>query len=61
MVRIYGYGGTGSTSTANWRIDDLSASAESVVPGPTTYGLILGSLTVVATILFRRRQPAITA
>lgn len=48
VVRIYGYGGSGSTSTANWRIDDLTASGVSVVPEASNYAAIFGGVALVA-------------
>jgi hypothetical protein len=41
-IRIYGYNGTGSSGTANWRLDDIVISVTSIYL-PVTFGNILAS------------------
>ena len=62
VVRIYGFGGTGSTSTGNWRIDDISTSVfVTAVPEPSTYAAILGGVALVGVMVMRRRKSAAKA
>jgi hypothetical protein len=54
--RIYGYSGTGTTTTANWRIDDLTltVSVAPILPGITTSG----SFATVSTIYGTASAPS---
>lgn len=61
VIRIYGYGGSGSTSTANWRIDDVSVSAVSAVPESSTYAAILGGVALLGVLAVRRRKRSTVA
>jgi len=58
-VRLYGYGGS-STSSGNWRLDDLTVSyslTASAVPEPSTYAVLAG-LAVLGFAVYRRRRNA---
>ena len=55
--RIYGYGGTGSSGTANWRTDDISVTASvTAIPEPSTYAAIFGVAALGFAAWQRRRQ-----
>lgn len=56
-IRLYGFGGTGSPSGANWRIDDFTVNATvSAIPEPATYAAIFGGLALLGVMLQRRRK-----
>lgn len=55
--RLFGSGGSGTVSGANWRIDDLSLSASaSAIPEPSTYALTIGAAALGAAAWQRRRK-----
>jgi hypothetical protein len=55
--RLYGSGGSGSVSAANWRIDDLSLSVSAVptaIPEPSAFAVLGGAMVLVGTVIRRR-------
>ena len=54
--RLYGSGGAGTIGNGNWRIDDLSLTAQAV-PEPSTYAMIgLGAALLLGIQRFRRKS-----
>ena len=56
--RLYG-APSGTTTSANWRVDDLafSVSALSAIPEPSTYAALAGTAALVGAGWLRRRRP----